>query len=175
MNRCFPFFLAAATLAQPVLAQSGELDVTANTPAITVSTRPAGRNFMRLPDLDFLFVIDARCPTGLQPGSLSISIADTRVSLGAAEAGAAMPLNVPVSVPASQIGPIAVARFCAADGDTDTGQPDSTMTFPAVLSAQVSLLCTGEAESDMSYVSRALDVTLHCESPTDAENDTPSE
>ena len=88
MNRSFPLALAAATvallpLAIPALAHAGELDVSANTPAVSVSTRPAGRNFMRLPDLEYEFVIDASCPTGQQPGAISISIADTRVSLGA--------------------------------------------------------------------------------------------
>jgi len=175
MNRSFPCLLAAATLTLPAPAIPGELDVTANTPAVSISTRPAGRNFIRLPDLDFVFVVDARCPAELQPGSVSISIADTRVALDASEASAPMPLSVPVSVPASQIGPIPAERFCSAADDPAGSRAGSTLTVPAVLSAQVSLFCAGESGSEMTYASRSLDVTLHCETPGDPDAATPSE
>ena len=180
MNRSFPHALAAATaallpLATPALVCAGELDVSANTPAVTVSTRPANRNFIRVPDLEYVFVIDADCATGQQPGSISISIADTRVSLEEAETTASMPLSVPVTVPASQIGPIPLGRFCTSGDEMESAQAETMVTVPAVLSAQVSLLCTGESASEMSFTSKPLDVTLHCEPATEAGADTPIE
>ena len=122
-----------------------------------------------------MFVIDAGCPTGQQPGSISISIADTRVSLEEAETTASMPLSVPVTVPASQIGPIPLGRFCTSGDEMESAQAETMVTVPAVLSAQVSLLCTGESASEMSFTSKPLDVTLHCEPATEAGADTPIE
>jgi hypothetical protein len=37
------------------------------------------------------------------------------------------------------------------------------MTIPAALSVQASLLCEGEEDKAMTYVSRPLDVSLVCE------------
>jgi hypothetical protein len=147
-------------LTRPLPAVAGELDVSANTPTIVISTRPAGRNFIQLPSLDYLFAIDAQCPAELQPSSITISIADTRVS--DADVSAPMPLQIPVTVPAAQIGPIAVDRYCTVNEAEESETPDSKMTIPAVLSAQISLLCAGESGSEMTYSSTSLDVVLEC-------------
>ena len=169
MNTPFPTWVIAVSvagvlcvLACPQPAAAGELEVSADTPIVTISTRPAGRNFIRLPTLDYLFAIDALCPAELEPSAISISIADTRDSLTEADVSAPMPIQVPVTVPASQIGPIAVDSYCTADGaeEDDVSIPD--LTIPAVLSAQVSLLCGGESGSEMTYAASSLDVTLHC-------------
>ena len=180
MRSAFQVFAATTAgtlclLVRPLPAVAGELDVSANTPTVVISTRPAGRNFMQLPSLDYLFAIDARCPAELQPSSITISIADTRVSLSGADVSAPMPLSVPVAVPASQISPIAVDRYCTANQTEESGAPDPNLTIPAVLSAQISLLCAGESGSEMTYFSNSLDVVLECATESEEEALTPAE
>ena len=154
--------IALSLLAVTSPASAGDLEVSANTPVVGISTRPAGRNFMRLPGLEYLFAIDARCPAELQPSSITISIADTRVSLSGADLSAPMPLRIPVSVPASQIGPIAVDQYCTVNEPQRRDPTAPDLTIPAVLSAQVSLLCAAESGSEMTYASSSLDVVLQC-------------
>ena len=182
MKNSFPVFAATTAvagtlclLARPLPAVAGELDVSANTPTVVISTRPAGRNFMRLPSLDYLFAIDAECPAELQPSSITISIADTRVSLSDADVSAPMPLSIPVTVPASQISPIAVDRYCTENQAEERDAPDPNLTIPAVLSAQISLLCAGEASGEMTYASNSLDVVLECATESGEEATSPAE
>jgi hypothetical protein len=179
MNSTFPAFLiniavagALCLLIRPLPAVAGELEVSSNTPTVVISTRPAGRNFMRLPSLDYLFAIDAQCPAELQPSAITISIADTRVSLRGADLSVPMPLRIPVTVPASQIGPIPVDRYCTAN---QAETPEPNLPIPAVLSAQISLLCAGESDSEMTYASNSLDVVLQCVSASGEEAEPPTE
>jgi hypothetical protein len=179
MKGAFPIIALTSAVAggllHPLPAIAGELDVSVNTPTVVISTRPAGRNFMQLPSLDYLFSIDAECPAELQPSSVTISIADTRVSLSGADVAAAMPISIPVTVPASQIGPIAVDRYCAANQDDQSDTPNATLTIPAVLSAQVSLLCASESGSEMTYASNSLDVVLECATESAEDTAPPAE
>jgi hypothetical protein len=130
---------------------------------------------MQLPSLDYLFAIDAQCPAELQPSSITISIADTRVSLSGADVSAPMPLQIPVTVPAAQIGPIAVDRYCTVNEAEESDTPDPKLTIPAVLSAQISLLCAGESGSEMTYSSNSLDVVLECATESGEEAVPPGE
>ena len=160
---------------QSPLAQPDELAVSADTPTVILSTRPAGRNFIRLPDLDYRFAIDAGCPTGLERSAISISIADTRIALGESELTAAKRLDIPVSVPATQIAPVAVDRFCTVSTSDEEVLEPADLTIPAVLSAQVSLLCSGEAGNEMTYAAMSLDVTLQCTDEAAADAPAPRE
>ena len=150
----------AVTLLPSPNAAGAELDVSANTPDVNVSTRPAGRNFLNLPALRFNFVIAAHCPGPGEPVSFSLSVADTRVSMDADRLEAGGPLEFSVTVPASQIGPVAIDDFCALDDGER--MPQDPMRIPAVLSAQASLLCATDSGNNMTYASESLDVTLHC-------------
>jgi hypothetical protein len=146
-------------------AHAGELAVSAVAPNVTVETRAAGRHFIRLPALEYAFVIDARCRTDLLPTSLSLSIADTRVAIPADDISVDAPVELTVRIPAGQIGPVAVEGFCIRN---DAGVQSSeafreTVSIPSVLSVQASLLCSSETDSEMTYASQTLDVTLTCE------------
>lgn len=144
-------------------AMTGELVVSANTPDVEVSTRPAGRNFMRLPTLRYEFVLTANCPGILSARSVSLSIADTRVAVGQDEITAGSRLEMSVAVPATQIAPIAVEDFCAPD-DREAGQNEpATLRIPSILSVQAALTCGDEESSEVTYVSESLDVLLRCE------------
>lgn len=117
---------------------------------------------MRLPTLSFEFTVDASCSDGKAPDSLSLSIADTRVT-NSLDSDTGSRLELTVSVPAAQIGPIAVNQFCAADNPDSVQDERATLRIPAVLSAQAALLCASESGNEMIYTSESLDVLLRCD------------
>ena len=154
----------AAGAALPVAAS--DLTVAADTPAVTVSTRPARRNFMQLPALQFRFRIQAVCDAGQSADTVSLSIADTRVSLPG-ERLVEQSNEVTVTIPAGQIPPVRIEGFCAADpGETPD---DDSVRIPSVLSAQSSLLCVGDAGGNMTYASTPLDVLVVCQASEEPE------
>jgi len=158
--------LALAAGGTDSVASADQLEVTAATPEVTISTRPAGRNFLQLPVLTYEFVVDLSCSDDRQAASLSLSIADTRIRLSADRLAGREPITVGMRVPADQIAPVAVAGFCV--DETAEGTAEQSLIVPAVLSAQLSLLCASEDASHMTYASRALDVVIHCDPRPDA-------
>ena len=149
-----------ALLSLAVNASAGELSLSASTPNVSVSILPTGRNFMRLPTLRYEFAVESLCPKGLSPETLSLSIADTRVTKVQEDLASAA-TSLSVDVPASQIGPVAVEQFCTVESiEQEDGQ---SLRLSSVLSAQSSLLCVGDASNDMTYTSVSLDVLLQCE------------
>ncbi|MDG2377127.1 MAG: hypothetical protein P8M18_12345 [Woeseiaceae bacterium] len=158
--------LLVAVLSLAVTASAGELSLSASTPNVSVSARPAGRNFMRLPSLRYEFVVESHCPEGLSPETLSLSIADTRVTRNQEDIAYAA-TSLSVDVPASQIGPVAVEQFCTVESIDQKGS--QSLRLSSVLSAQSSLLCVGDAGNDMTYTSASLDVVLQCEDDEEAE------
>lgn len=161
-------FVPVASLSSTSIAWADELALSANTPEVSISTRPAGRNFMRLPALKYDFAVDASCGDGLSPESLSLSIADTRVT-NSLNNDTGPRVELSVNVPASQIGPIAVDQFCSTDS-TDSGEDGhATLRVPAVLSAQAALMCFSESGNEMTYASESLDVLLRCDTEDESE------
>lgn len=98
--------LASVAGAEPRLTMS------ASTPEITVETRAPGRNFINLPSLEYEFVLDAGCDDGMAPGALMLSVADTTLILNETQI-AETPTELTLRIPAEQIGPVALNRFCA--------------------------------------------------------------
>ena len=157
-------FNTALLLAIGQAASAGDLDLAADRPTVPVETRADGRNFIRLPALQYTVRVGVACAEGSKPKRLSLNVADTRVLLDEDEVAADTTFDVPLLIPASQIGPIAVEGFCVAES-TGLGDTIETMTVPSVLSIQASLLCTGDSGDEMDYASTALDVTLECARP----------
>jgi hypothetical protein len=147
--------------------EPGTLSVDADTPVVEIGKRSAGRNFMRLPSLDFRFEMEAYCSADLVPMAMSLSIADTRKSLTAEDISAESITSVTLRIPAPQIGPVAVDDFCI---ETDESNEKASLTLSSVLSAQASLLCGNDADSWMIYASKSLDVTLLCTVRQDAQS-----
>jgi len=144
-----------------------ELYVRADTPVVQVEKRVDRRNFLSLPSLTFNLEIAKKCGGDLKPSVLSLSVADTRRSFRTDDISADENLTIRFAVPAAQIGPIPVERFCAhaptAEDEIDNKVDESvSMTVPAVLSLQAALLCASETESRITYASTPLDVTLEC-------------
>jgi hypothetical protein len=140
----------------------------ADTPTINIESRHASQNFLQLPALQYGFTIAAFCVDDFIPVSLLLSVADTRKTLRAAEIDFSNAIEISLSVPASQLAPIAVRGFClkvnAAENDTlADGQPQGKqLTLPATLSAQASLRCASDTNEQTIYVSKPLDVTVVC-------------
>ena len=162
----YPFMLVAIAgfVSTSSLSAADELELNASTPEVTISTRPAGRNFVSLPSLGYRFSVEARCTAGRKAQAISLSVADTRVSVPTDNLPADGPIDVEMTVPADQIGPIPLNEFCISN-DSDKSREQMLLTIPSVLSAQASLLCADESGGQMSYASASLDVTLSCEPP----------
>jgi hypothetical protein len=161
---------SAILLAMCVTAQSaycGELTLSADSPVVSIETRTDGRNFVRLPSVDYQFNVRAMCDVGMQPRSVSLNIADTRVLLAQDAFEGDAPVNVSVRIPANQIAPVALDGFCAAAPAESTPQKNQQINVPGILSVQASLRCASDDSSEVVYASRALDVSLRCRLPDD--------
>ena len=144
---------------------AGDLVVTAQTPNVSVSTRPEGRNFMRLPGLRYNFALTMGCPERMPAQWISLSVADTRVvlDLDSDDLGSRSRVEVSIDVPAAQIAPIAVEDFCTRHEGGNLEAQSESVIIPAVLSAQAALTCADEERSEMTYASAVLNVLLYCE------------
>jgi len=66
-----------------------------------------------------------------------------------------------MKIPASQIAPLSVEGFCLTS-ESGGQQESERVTVRGILSAQASLLCSGDEDQRLMYASRSLDVTLNC-------------
>ena len=122
-----PALVAAAlacSLLPPAYSRADDLKVAADTPEVTVSTRPPGRNFLRLPDLNYRFIVEASCRDSMSPAAMSLSVADTRVTIPVSVADSGPRHEISVTIPASQIGPVAVNEFCVTGDDASPAAAD---------------------------------------------------
>ncbi len=141
-------------------AVADELRIGANTPSVEVSTRPASRNFMPLPSLDYAFDVDLQCTAPFEARGVSLSIADTRISLDEDQLENPSARRVSLTIPAGQIPPVRIENFCLAD--RPESDAEERVEIPAVLSVQGSLVCANEEESRITYTSTPLDVIVNC-------------
>ena len=160
--------LLATTTAGPALTKDS-LSLEANAPIVPLAPRKPGRNFVRLPTLEYIFEIHTHCSGSRSAESLSLNVADTRESLQARQIISDGPTEISLRIPASQIAPLVVESFCIVQVEEDDdriSESATQITVTAALSAQASLLCRGEEDQAMTYVSQTLDVSLVCERPT---------
>lgn len=131
---------------------------------------------MQLPTLKFDFEIRADCADGRQATSLSLNVADSRLSLTAEQISSDGPTALSLTIPSEQIAPLAVEGFCVVDEQDGEGleDPQTELAVSAAFSAQASLLCEGAEDKAMTYVSRPLDIALLCHRPA-ADEDPVSE
>jgi hypothetical protein len=170
-------FLLAVSAAGPAVGKD-TLSVTTDVPLVPIASRNPGRNYVRLPTLEYQFEINTHCSDSRSPRSLSLNVADTRESLAAGKIIGDGPTVISLRIPASQIAPLVIEDFCVVqfeeNGERISAAPTQT-TIPAVLSAQVSLLCEGDEDKAITYVSRTLDVALVCDDVTDTEDESTGE
>ena len=163
---------------------AARLELAAEPPVVQVvpvSAAAPGRQFIQLPTLEYRFAVHAACGAERTPRSLSVSIADSRVTLSGTALQDRPADELVLTVPARQLAPVAVDDFCIAGDDspavggtaglqpaTSDPQPPRRLTVPAVVSVQASLVCGGESGADIRYVTQPLAVTLACAAPTPA-------
>jgi hypothetical protein len=156
--------LAALTIASPALSEpEAHLNVSAAPATAAVAQLPAGRNPITLPELEYEFVIDFQCAPPMQAESISISVADSRRTLDAAEIDARSSITSDITVPRKQLSPLALDGFCQVPASDNT--PFTELSVTGAFTAHVSLLCTGDAQQSILYAAQALDLNLQCVHP----------
>jgi hypothetical protein len=140
-----------------VVADVDRLIVRTDPAVASVISLASKRSHLRLPDLDFPLRIVARCGSGRKPESMSISIADTRVTFGREALSADAVLETSISVSSHQIAPVAVDGFCSAGNN-----PSMPLLLPTALTAQISLRCVGDDEQSIGFRAQSLDVLVKC-------------
>ncbi|NIV17522.1 MAG: hypothetical protein GWN47_03740 [Woeseiaceae bacterium] len=149
---------AALVVSHAAEAETALLEASANTVKVTVAPLADGKEFVRLPALEFDLAIKAECPATAVPESLSISVADTRKSFGADEIGGIVETRL--ALPRRQSAYLRVVDFCREDDDS--GTPCSRIVAD-VFTARLSLRCNEEGVQSIVYTTLPLDVELQCE------------
>ncbi len=136
-------------------------EIVPTTPRVDISPRAPGRNYVRLPTLEYSFQIKANCATMFHPQSVSISVADSRSSVSQDQLTEdATEFQLMLSVPAKQLAPLVVEDFCVTPPNPD--RPEGKITVRSALSAQAAFLCVHDDRQEMVYRSVPLDITLVC-------------
>lgn len=162
-----------------------KLSVQFATARATVAPR-APDKAVQFPDLTFTLHATASCPAAEVPASISISIADSRITIAPDDDGI---FEEEIRVSAKQLGPVVAKDFCLLAGtdelandepakaankenDRNSGEasdeePDFSrqLEISGALSAQLSLRCKGENSESISYATAPLNVALVCGNP----------
>lgn len=150
-----------------VFSEVDRLSVAAEPAVAVIALQEGGRKLVQLPELEFLLSVSPRCAANGRPESVSITIADTRMTLRGEALQAAATVDVPVRVSANQLAPFVLQEFCldaAAEGDS--------ITLASVLSAQASLRCARGEQQSIVFAAEPLDIQVHCiRSASAAESD----
>lgn len=168
--RLMPVIVVAGLITGGLATGKDSLSIMADAPVVSVTPRDPGRNFLRLPALEYKFRVRTHCSDNRSPESLSLNVADSRLSIGGDEIIRDGTTEMSLRIPAGQIAPLAVENFCVVpDEDKREQEADAPtqVTIPAALSAQASLLCASDEDKTMTYVSRTLDVSLLCRLPAE--------
>ena len=150
--------LSLATVSVAWSASPARLTVEVPPAVAALQPLAEGRRLLRLPALEFQFGIDANCGSEQAVASVSISIADTRKTLGGEAFRDNAVVNATVALPARQIAPIAVDGFCPAS-QTES----SSLLIQGAVTAHLSLRCASADGDSISYTSQSLDVTVVCD------------
>ncbi|MGH8167916.1 MAG: hypothetical protein ACREQ1_11795, partial [Woeseiaceae bacterium] len=101
------------------------LAVGADRTPVTVAPQAPDRHFFELPSLDIVFRIEASCHKDWQPESLSLNVADSRVTRNASELLRNSHQQIALRIPAEQLAPIAIRNFCVIDGAAEGSGEDA--------------------------------------------------
>jgi hypothetical protein len=127
-------------------------------PAVAIlSVQPAGRNLVRLPDVEFRLSLSTHCANGGQPESLSITIADTHMNLRAEELQAGRKFDVAMRIPARQIAPLALHEFCI-----DPASEGDSVLITSAMALQASLRCSRGDDHSIVFAAQPLDIRVDC-------------
>ncbi len=137
----------------------GQIRVAASPASVEVAPLPVGRDFIRLPTLEFSLAIEPVCRAGSSATSLSISLADTRLTFGAQELDGKPVLEAALSLPKAQSGPLKVHQFCRDDEGSDGSH---TLLLEDAFTARLSLRCGSDDRHTIIYATQPLAIELRC-------------
>ncbi len=157
-------------LAVPAVGTPAEAPVRleASAEPASASIRPVseGRKLVELPALEYRIAIDARCHDSDRPESVSVSAADTRITLRGEDLDDASDIVVALEIPANQVSPLPVNEFCTSDE-----WAGRDLLIPDAVTAHLSLRCRSDDGESIAYATRQLAVELTCEDPNQAESE----
>ncbi len=140
-----------------VLAETDWLGVDAGPAVAVIALQEGGRKLVQLPELEFPLSVSPRCTAAARPESVSITIADTRETLGAETLQDAPTVDVSVRVSARQLAPFALQGFCV-----DATAEGDSITLASVLTAQASLRCVRGDRRTIVFAAEPLDIRVDC-------------
>ena len=127
-----------------------------------VAPAAADRRLVDLPRLEFALRAAIRCKG--RPVSLTFSVADTFVTVAAAELEKQRAVESVLTVPPGQLALAASSRFCI---DED-GESIDELLVPGFATAHASLQCEHGEKRSMHFASAPLQVRLNCARAPDA-------
>jgi hypothetical protein len=151
---------ASVAAAEEPAAGPGRLHASADAANVTIAPSPEGHKFVRLPMLEFALTIEPLCVASDATRSVSVSIADTRVSIDSAEMGDQQIIETTLTLPRRQSGPLRVDGFCR---DNDVDDSTRALHIEDVFTARLSLTCVTDDAAAIVYATLPLDVRLTCE------------
>ena len=150
-----------------------QLLVDAQAAIVEIDAVSEDRQLIKLPNLQFELAIKPMCGAAGRVESISVSAADTRQSYGAGNINEQSIVNIPLSIPSQQLGPLRIGDFCRTA--IANNAEDLEMTIRGALTAHLSLRCLNDEEESITYVSQALDVVLRCNNVDDASIESPED
>ena len=166
------FVVAVVTVATSAATEPPHnIELTADVPTVTVAPRPPGQLVVHLPGLSYAMTVTIDCTANWVPDSVSISVADSGTSLDAEQLQAGVELELELRIPANQIAPLRIEKFCTVDDkDVHDTANQERIYVPGFMSAQASLRCATDSEQLTMYVTKPLDVVLKCAAPEAEDN-----
>lgn len=140
-------------------AAADELTVTVEPSLAEIGPQAPGTRIVQLPDVAFTMHIAAQCDAGMQAESASISVSDTRLSLGPEALADTAAAELTIRIPRQQLAPLTIENFCFNDSSASDTQD---LNIVDALTAQVSLRCVGDNRQSIIYRAAPLAVTLRC-------------
>lgn len=139
----------------------GRVIVKAHAAIVVIEPVPDDRRLISLPSLNYALTIEPQCATDMRAESISISVADTRKTYTTAAIDGQPVVEVTLTIPRQQIGPLAIQNFCRSD------QSDATairiLHVKEAFTAQLSLRCANDTAQSIVYASQPLDVDVQCQ------------
>ncbi len=160
-------FISIAVIALAVDSPGGEqsedrLLVDIDAVSVEIGARPSGRRPIYLPNLEFTIRLEPHCAAGLNADSISVSVADTRLSIGHQALAEQSVIETTIQVPRKQIGPLVVEDFCVTG---DNAANDAVLHIRDAMTSQLSLKCADDSRQSILYRTEALAIRLVCETP----------
>ena len=156
-----PAFAVALVASSAQSDPAGRVLVEARPALVAIAPLPDELRLISLPTLQYELRIEPRCAAEMQAESIFVSVADTRTRLDAGDIDGQRRIEVELTLPRRQIAPIAIQEFCRVSNAGISA--NRVLRIEDVVTAHLSLRCSGQEHNSIVYASQALDVDLRCE------------